>query len=36
MGDIEDGFFGKFVDWIVESFLWVLTLFESFKDKDKK
>ena len=36
MGDIEDGAFGKLVDWLVETFLWVMTLFGAFRDKDEK
>jgi len=34
MGDIEDGAFGKLVDWLVTAFLWVMELF--MRDKGKK
>jgi len=38
MGDIEDGFFGKLVDWIVEVFLSIMMLLMALtgKGKDKK
>lgn len=36
MGDIEDGAFGRLVDWFIKALLWVLMLFGFFKDKGKK
>ena len=33
MGDIEDGAFGKLVDWLVTAFLWVMDFLGGFGKK---